>query len=316
MPSIFENAITSIKLGVADYQSNDPDRALSAVRNFYAGVLLLAKELLVRQAPGADPKQLLAAKFTPKPDGQGGITFSTSNNTIDFHDIGERFKAFGLHLDEKALKDLARIRKDVEHYFTTEPHNVVREAIAKAFPVVVDLFNQLKESPAQTLGDAWLTMLEVKALYDAELATCRATFDKIDWRSDALSQASLSCPQCQSELVAQVDPTNSDHQNAHIVCRACGEKTDADVAVARALEIFFEGESYNAGKEGYSQPVQVCPECGVEAYLLVDGETGCAWCGEALGKCGRCNVGLTPENVAADTSLFCSYCDHIAHKDD
>lgn len=37
MSELFENAVVSIQLGVEDYQSNDPRRAISAVRNFYAG---------------------------------------------------------------------------------------------------------------------------------------------------------------------------------------------------------------------------------------------------------------------------------------
>jgi hypothetical protein len=50
MNTLFDNAIQSIQLGIEDYEHNDPMRALSAVRNFYAGTLLLAKEVLVRAA--------------------------------------------------------------------------------------------------------------------------------------------------------------------------------------------------------------------------------------------------------------------------
>lgn len=56
MPSLFENAVASIRMGVEDYRQQDGDRDVSAVRNFYAGVLLLAKEALVRKAPDADPR--------------------------------------------------------------------------------------------------------------------------------------------------------------------------------------------------------------------------------------------------------------------
>ena len=51
MSGLFDNAIQSIQLDVEDYEANDPVRAVSTVRNFYAGVLLLAKEVLVRQVP-------------------------------------------------------------------------------------------------------------------------------------------------------------------------------------------------------------------------------------------------------------------------
>ena len=51
MQNMFENAVQSIQLGVEDYKKNTPSRALSAVRNFHAGLLLLAKEVLVRKVP-------------------------------------------------------------------------------------------------------------------------------------------------------------------------------------------------------------------------------------------------------------------------
>ena len=37
--SLLENAIQSLLIGIEDYQANDPRRALSAVRNFYAATL-------------------------------------------------------------------------------------------------------------------------------------------------------------------------------------------------------------------------------------------------------------------------------------
>jgi hypothetical protein len=51
MSALFKNAAGSVQLGIEDYQANDPKRALSAVRNFYTGTLLLAKEILVGAVP-------------------------------------------------------------------------------------------------------------------------------------------------------------------------------------------------------------------------------------------------------------------------
>jgi hypothetical protein len=59
MNSLFDNAIQSIQIGIEDYEANEPKRALSAVRNFYAGTLLLAKEVLVRAVPKAKIKDVL-----------------------------------------------------------------------------------------------------------------------------------------------------------------------------------------------------------------------------------------------------------------
>ena len=66
----------------------------------------------------------------------------------------------------------------------------IREAIARAFPVVVALFGQLHEEPANHLCESWKPMLDVKAVFDRELAECDASFEKVDWESHAVSNAS------------------------------------------------------------------------------------------------------------------------------
>lgn len=46
MKELLENAVLSIKLGVEGYQTGDDRRVLSAIRNLYADVLLLCKQVL------------------------------------------------------------------------------------------------------------------------------------------------------------------------------------------------------------------------------------------------------------------------------
>ena len=104
MSHLFDNAIQSIQLGVEDYQNDDPKRAVSAVRNFYAGVLLLAKEVLVRRDPKASPEEVISAKYKPVPDGKGGIIYiPETTRTIDFATINERFKEFNLPIKPSIL---------------------------------------------------------------------------------------------------------------------------------------------------------------------------------------------------------------------
>ena len=161
MSQIFDNAVQSIQLGVEDYRADDPKRALSAVRNFYAGTLLLAKEVLTRAVPNAEQDDVIGEKYKPVPDDGGAIKFvRASQKTIDFATIGDRYRDFGLTIDSVVLKKINRIRNDIEHYHTTETRETVREAIAKAFPVVADLFRLAKEDPVAVLGDTWAEMLE------------------------------------------------------------------------------------------------------------------------------------------------------------
>ena len=316
MNSLFDNAIQSIQIGIEDYNHNDPKRALSAVRNFYAGTLLLAKEVLVRKAPNAAIMDVLASKYIPIPDGKGGVNFAANNKTIDFNELGERFKAFELKIDHSALADLNKIRTDMEHFYTNATPKKVREAIARAFPMVVDLFKLLHEEPNKHLGESWEVMLEVKSVYDRELAECEASFANVDWTSNSMASASRICPICDSRLVHCNNANATSQEDADSKCRQCGADIEAREVIETALKKFFEGDNYEAAKQGLEGMLGTCPECSYETYVMSGEENGCAWCGLELGECARCGEGLTPNNVSWDTNLLCSYCDHVMSKDD
>jgi hypothetical protein len=318
MQTLFENAVQSLQLGIEDYEANDKRRALSCVRNFYAGVLLLAKEVLVRAAPNAKPDEVLSDRYAPKPDGNGGVVYQpASRRTIDFETIGRRFNDFGLPIDHVALRELSKIRNDIEHNCTNATRSSIREAVAKAFPVVANLFRLADEEPHVVLGQAWQTMLDERSLYERELADCRATFDQIDWYSQSLAVAQFRCVSCDSELVAQVDPANTDIQSADCVCRSCGKQMRAEKAVVYALEGKFAAEDHSSIKDGGEPVLNSCPECGVDAYIFDGDENRCAWCGYELGDgCARCSGPLTPNDASFDDPSLCSYCSHVMSKDD
>lgn len=317
MSGLFHNAVQSIQLGVEDYQKNDPGRALSAVRNFHAGLTLLAKEVLVRVTPDAEESQIIATRYKPVPDGSGGVKYeAASEQTIDVDTIGRRFKDFGLSIDHTVLKHLSRIRNDIEHRYSKEPHDAVRQAIAKAFPVAAQLFRQAGEDPRDCLGESWKTMLEVHEVYEEELKACRATFDSVEWRCRILGEPGFSCPECHSDLVAQDNPGNREQEDVEARCRSCGAAIGAEVLVESGLAARMEWESYVAMTDGGEYPVQDCPECGLGTYLLSEEEVGCVWCGCTLGDCARCNTGLMPDNVDPDNHSLCNYCGHLLNKDD
>jgi hypothetical protein len=99
-------------------------------------------------------------------------------------------------------------------------------------------------------------------------------------------------------------------------CRACGVRIPAEQALELALAAHFEWESYVAFDDGGDQPVQVCPSCGVAAYLVTHENPGCVSCGCVLDRCARCMTDLTPENVSPSKSTLCNYCDYMMSKDD
>ena len=317
MPGLFENAVHSIQLGVEDYQANDSRRVLSAVRNFHAGLLLLAKEVLVRAAPDAPETQIIAARFKPVPDGSGGVKYqAVSGQTIDLATIGSRFKDFGLNIDRAALKDLNRVRNDIEHRYLKEPHETVRQAIARAFPVAAQLFRLAGEDPRSLLGETWEIMLKVHAVYEQELNECRGTFDRVEWRSGILEDPRFVCTECQSHLVAQNNPNNEDQEGMEAHCRSCGAAIGAEILIENALTAHMEWQSYVAMTDSGDSPLQDCPDCGLSTYVVTEEEIGCVWCGYTLDKCARCMTALMPDNVDFDNHNLCAYCGHLMTKDD
>lgn len=317
MPSLFENAVASIRMGVEDFRQQDPDRDISAVRNFYAGVLLLAKEALIRAAPNADPDLVIGAKLKPVPDGHGGIGMEqVGHTTVDFQQVAARAADFGIALDHKALKELNQIRNDMEHHYTTEPATAVRAAISKAFPVAASLFRQLDENPLELLGESWTAMLDTKELYDQELAAARATMAQVSWYSSSITGA-FQCAACQQELIEQTDADNEDQAHVELRCKTCGASPDLSDAIEAALDDLYGAEAYIRAKETSEPgPVYTCPACDRET--LVETDDVCANCNEPLDyndECMRCGNGISIEDFlnGADSGL-CPYCAYQTEK--
>lgn len=315
--SLLENAIASIRMGVEDFRQHDADRDVSAVRNFYAGVLLLAKEALIRAAPNADPELIIGSKVKPVPDGSGGISMEqVGHSTIDFQQIGTRAKDFGIELDHKALKALNEIRNDMEHHYTTEPATAIRSAISSGFPVVASLFRQLEEDPISSLGEAWSVMLQTKELYDKELEDARQTLSEVSWYSASIV-GHFKCTACQQDLIAQIDPENQVQDHVELTCRTCGASPDLSASVEQALNDRYGIDAYKRYKDAHEDgPIYQCPAC--DKATLIEGEETCANCNEPLDysdECVRCGNGITIQDYldGLDDGL-CSYCSYVTEK--
>ena len=314
---LYKNARDAIDMGITDYSSNSPSRAASGVRNFYSGTLLLAKYVLAERAPDVGVMSVIGKNFEPVPTGDGDVEFvQLGHRTIDFEEIGRRFKKFGIDIDQKALHDLNRIRTNLEHFYTDEDPDAIREVMAKAFPVVISLFHLAGKVPRDELGANWDKLIKIQEIYEKELARCRESFAGVEWLSDTLANTPYNCPSCHSDLVIQDDPEWSKSHDAKLRCLSCREWLDPQEAMERALELYFEYESYIAATDGGEAPVGTCPECGLETYVMTEDDFGCANCGTVLEECARCHTGLDPWNVDYDNHSLCSYCANLMSKDD
>jgi len=172
MHSLLRNAITSIQLGVEDYTAADPRRAISAVRNMSAGVLLLCKEVLRRLSPAGSNDVLIRSRwrFVKGTDGQSRLV-GEGDRTLDRQEIEKRFRDLGLKADLSGLRELTTIRNEIEHLFSSSHEAVIREALAAAMPIIRSvLVEELGEEPAHLLGQStWSVLLEEARVHNEEV---------------------------------------------------------------------------------------------------------------------------------------------------
>lgn len=317
--SLFENAIHSIQIGVEDFGSDDPRRIISAVRNVQAGMLLLCKEKLRRLSP--DGKVLLMQKIEPVQNSAGSLSLTGSGTkTVDVQGIKERFKSLGISFDWNDVDRVTKIRNDMEHMFYNGGEALAREAVSEAFLAIRELLTTiLEEEPVGALGaTCWGALLENNKLFQQELAACRSTLDTIDWKTNGAQIASKEflCPGCGSKLIKQLDPDNTEQDEAQFVCAACGEEADTEALMVAAIDEAYGADAYIAMTDGGEPPVGTCPECGNETYVFSEG--GCALCGFDMpddAACAICGERLTLDDYEMGSGL-CGYHRWVAEKND
>lgn len=197
MSELFENAVNSIILGIEDYQSNDDRRPVSALRNFYAGVLLLGKECLCSAAPKADPMEVLAMKFVPAVNQEGGVIHQPDGNrTVDLQDLRHRFKKFNLQWPNVNIDRMQELRNQFEHFHSPAPRVSIQQAIADCFPLIQGFFEILKVDPSNSLGTACQVMLDEKKFFSEQKNKCDSSFGKLKWCEELSNFEFFHCSAC------------------------------------------------------------------------------------------------------------------------
>ena len=318
---LLDNAISSIELGVEDYRASleDSKRALSSVRNLYAGILLLCKEKLRQLSP--DNEILIYSNIVPNLNDKGQLIFvGKGKKTVDRSQISERFKDLDLELNHNHLESLAKLRNNIEHLASDVPATEIREAIAKAFTLIRQIIIvHLDDDPEDLIDETiWAELEAVYGKYEEELAICRETTKGIQQNnslkevSDAVSY--LRCDKCNSELIRQKEKTNTDWREAILICRnsKCGIEPNTELCFMNAVEASLYGETFIAIKDGGEPPIVDCPECRGFYILASNVCMNCNY--ELSGECVRCQETLTPMTVGYENNGLCSYCEHMTEK--
>ena len=319
MHAILENAVQSLQIGVEDYQSADPRRALSAVRNITAGVLLLFKEKLRQLSPPGSEDVLIKQRSRMYKSADGSIqVIGVGNKTVDVAQIQVRLTDLDVEVDWKRVRAIVDVRNEVEHHSTAVSSTRLKELIYESFVVISEFITtQLAAEPIDLLGEStWNVLLEQGQVYKAQLDDCSAQIEKVGWPTAIHERiaAHLRCDRCSSELLKPTNPEAEDPLSLQFICKACGRTAEYSEIVEVAVNESFAGEAYIAMTDGGDQPVDDCPECGKGAYIVELGQ--CVAC-EAVLKhtaCGRCDAVLGADEQELDG--YCGYCYNLIHKDD
>lgn len=269
MSAILQNAIESIQTGLEDYVDGSSPRLASAVRNFYAGVLLLLKEKLRRLSPPGSNDVLIYERVGFSLSAGGVVSFAgRGRKTVDVHSIIDRYEQLRLPLNDRTLRRLQDIRNNVEHHSAQHTTNEIREAMAATFVLVRDIIEQhLDEAPATLLGaDTWSSMLEEKLLYDEQANRCGSSFAALrnvpEPTRPFLSER--ECPNCSSPLVEALD-TNFG-LDTRFSCLACGTGISTKALLLDRIDWHYRGSAYDAVTNGEDPPMITCEACGCHTY--------------------------------------------------
>lgn len=321
MNPLLENAVVSIQLGLEDFASEDERRVISAARNLYSGVLLLAKEVLRQLSPPGSNDILIRTNKKAVKEADGTVNLvGDGKKTIDRFEMEETFKQLQLGVDLSNLKRLADIRNDIEHMHPNHAPALIQEAIADAMPIIRDVIvKELNEQPSALLGqEAWAALLDQAKVFKAEQDACRASFDSIDWESEALAVAfsEFRCPHCSSSLLRNDNSTAKRPPELVLICSKCGEEADREGVIEAAIDENLGWEAHVAVKDGGEAPFENCPECDRETFII--SENRCVNCGFELEEaaCGVCGAQITVDDYRYGTAGLCSYCNYKMNQAD
>jgi len=225
---LLENAITSIRLGLEDFEEGSEDRIVSSVRNLYAGMLLLFKEKLLQLSP-LESNEVLIKKYVIPVKEKGGVKFigSDKRDTVNFAQIEERLTNLSVSVDWGRAKAIRNRRNDIEHYYTTEDKkSTIKDVVSNTFIVIRDFIkNELNKDPSELLGEKyWNILLETSDVYESERNACLKLLGELKWTMESVDIKNISCPSCSSALIKpNTEQRASRIEKQYFDCVSCGQ---------------------------------------------------------------------------------------------
>ncbi|WP_411565234.1 hypothetical protein ACLIN3_15475 [Pseudomonas orientalis] len=321
--TMLDNAVSSIRLGIEDFKQigTDEARALSAIRNLSAGLLLMFKVKLQELSPPDSKEALLKQFLTPSLDAAGKpVWVGKGNKTVDVETIIQRLDALGVAgIDWKLLRKLTEMRNDVEHYYSKQPASVLAEAMAASFHLIQQFVpTYLNRTPAQLLGqELWTLLTAEEAFFTREYEVCKTANAQVPWGHEFLEGSIdlLQCSTCKSTLIRPLEQRELKSEIV-FVCTHCSAETRFAEAVEMIATTHYFPDLYYSMTKGGEPPVEHCPRCGHFSYLTE--ELMCVLCLDETPKaaCAECSRPLETEiDPDDDLTRLCGLCYYSSEAD-
>ncbi len=334
---LLENALTSIRLGVEDFQrcqpseagNRDPARALSAVRNLFAGVLLLFKYRIATSVDDPDDAASLLfnpPEVLPQANGERGVEWRPvgkfKRTTIDVATIKKRFEGFDIEVNWDSIDNLQDCRNHLEHLHLQNTLGEVADFVAQLFPVLRDFIQtQLHRQPAELLGSAWPIMLAHHQFTVDTVASCSASWEEAGVPEGMRTwMEKCRCEECGSSLLrANRDDVEDgvDVECGDDVFRyVCDNCSNTDLIGPLLIKILNDAHDYDP-RDGGEPSIEECYVCQHDTFLIF--EQRCLWCSAELDyrECDFCEEPLRQSDQ--DNGGLCDYHSHMmakANRDD
>ncbi|WP_458127560.1 hypothetical protein [Pseudomonas sp. Z2-11] len=321
--TMLDNAVSSIRLGVEDFKAiaTDEARALSAIRNLSAGLLLMFKVKLQELSPPDSKEALLKQHVIPALDAGGNpVWVGKGGQTVDVRTIQERLESLGVTgIDWSLLKKLTTMRNDVEHYYSKLPASGLAEAMAASFHLIQQFVpGYLGRTPIELLGEElWKFLTAQESFYKRELEVCQVANKQVTWGHTLLkgSVDLLQCPACNSPLIkplALLEPACE----ITFVCTCCAHNASYAEAAEAIATMHHYSDLYYAFTKGGESPLDHCSSCGHFSYLTEELE--CLLClddspGPACAECGATLESEIDRND--DLTQLCGMCRYAIEAD-
>lgn len=316
MNTIKQNAIDSIQLGIEDFQlanKSHKRRIISAVRNIYAGILLLFKEKLILESPTYDPELLIREKINFKKDHSGNLLIQgTGKKTVDYKGIRERFDNLSIKVDWKILENIQKIRNDLEHYRTEKTEKQISKIISDTFTILNSFITQyLKEPPSELLGsETWKYILNQHDMYLSLQKSWYSQAKNLNLSNEVIKEniCHIHCPYCDFDLFSTI-PGHENEENPPIECISCNRKVPSSMYRQLVVEYLTPIPDHTNPEE---QTFCQCPECGDNTYLY--SEDICLSCDqENLAYCSSCMEKIELFMLNGNCEKLCDKCNHMKY---